>query len=86
MTAAAQKTADAQVEYKMFDVVVARVDVPHVSGRTVPAGTAGTIIEIFDTPWRGYMVEFPEDEEMSLPVLKPEQIAPWTPPKAKKAA
>lgn len=75
----AVKSAPEQVEYKMFDVVAARVAVPHVSGRTIPAGTLGTIVEIFDTPWRGYMVEFPEDEELSLPVLRPEQIVPWVP-------
>lgn len=52
------------------------MDVPDVSGRTVPAGTLGTIVEVFESPALGYMVEFPEDDELSLPVLRPDQIEP----------
>ena len=68
--------------YKMFDVITTLVDVPGVSGRTVLAGEVGTIVEIFDTPWLGYMIEFDDDHQLDLPVLPPEQIAPWTPPAA----
>lgn len=35
--------------------------------------------EIFETPWVGYMIEFPDDEELSLPVLGPDQIGPRVP-------
>ena len=66
-------------DYQLFDVIQTLVDVPNVSGRTVPAGTEGTIIEIFETPEPGYMVEFPEDDELCLPVLGPQQIAPCKP-------
>ena len=75
MTSALELAPD-QVEYQLFDVVKARVDVPDVSGRTVPAGTVGTIVEIFESPALGYMVEFPEDDGLSLPVLRPDQIEP----------
>ena len=80
---AAVKSAPDQVEYQLFDVVATRSAVPNVSGRTIAAGTLGTIVEIFDTPWLGYMIEFPEDDELSLPILRPEQIAPWVPEAAK---
>lgn len=73
---AALKPTPAQLEYQLLDVVVTRVNVPNVSGRTVLAGTAGTIVEVFETPWVGYMIEFPDDEELSLPVLGPDQIGP----------
>ncbi len=80
MTPTAEHAAPAKIEYKLFDVVVSRVDVPGVSGHTVAAGTPGTIVEIFEQPSLGYMVEFPEDEDMTLPVLAPDQIAPWVRP------
>ena len=79
MPSAAGQAQPAQADYRLLDVVTTLVDVPNVSGRTVPAGTAGTIVEIFDPPWRGCMVEFPEDDELSLPILRPEQLAPRVP-------
>lgn len=68
---------DTAPAYQLFDVVQTLVNVTGVSGRTMPAGTPCTIVEIFDAPQRAYMVEFEADDDLTLPILQPHQIAPW---------
>lgn len=85
MTSAAQHPAS----FAEHDVVVSLVNLPAEPGRqAVKVGDVGTITCIADKPDLAYLVEFCDDEGdlQAWPFMQPEQIAPWTPPKAKKAA
>lgn len=45
-----------------------------LSGKILPAGTMGTVVEIFHQPQLGLMIEFDEDKALILPVLQPQQV------------
>lgn len=70
-------------EYQELDVVTTLVDVPaDGEDAAVRAGDVGAIVHIATRPNLAYMVEFVDDDGVTLamPFLLPEQIAPWVPP------
>jgi hypothetical protein len=60
-------------EYKLLDVVIARVSIPE---EQVLSGDLGTIVEIYDTPTLAYEVEFvnPDGTTRALLTLLPNQV------------
>lgn len=59
--------------YQLFDTI-RTLEPISLSGKILPAGTIGVVVEIFHQPQFGLMIEFAEDEELILPVLQPQQI------------
>ena len=77
---AAPRTASAP-RLALYQPVRTRVAVAAAAGeRAVQAGEVGTVIEILETPWLAYMVEFDDPEGLTLPILRPEDLEPWSPP------
>lgn len=59
--------------YQLFDTI-RTLELISLSGKILPAGTIGVVVEIFHQPQFSLMIEFAEDEELILPVLQPQQI------------
>ncbi len=59
--------------YQLFDTI-RTLEPISLSGKILPAGTIGVVVEIFHHPQFSLMIEFAEDEELILPVLQPQQI------------
>jgi hypothetical protein len=63
----------------MNDYEIVRLKVP-ISGSQVPVGARGVILMVFDSPERGYEVEFFDSEGESLEnfTVTEDQIEPWS--------
>lgn len=63
---------------EMFQPVVSLVDVPEIG---VKAGCKGCVVEIYDTPYPGFEVEFFDEahETLGFTSLRPDEVAAVTP-------
>ena len=59
--------------YQLFDTI-RTLEPISLSGKILPAGTMGTVVEIFPQPQLGLLMEFDEDKALILPVLQPQQV------------
>lgn len=68
------------MKYRELDIVKTKVDLPGAreDGAALPAGSSGTIVMAFSSPYEAYEVEFLNDdgETIAMLPLKPEQIEP----------
>ena len=60
-------------DYQLFDTI-RTLEPIRLADKTLPAGTLGVVAEIFHEPKFGLMIEFAEDADLVLPVLRAWQI------------